>query len=388
ESVNATGPSLTVALVPDLAASLIPGTLGLDGVSVSGMTQLPQTDNLLSAFNGREVSVARGSQTVKAKVLDASRNLFQLKDGSVFTASASDVTFPDLNGVRLNPAWQFSLASGGPAVVSYLTRALAWQPRYDLSLTASSTVWHAWADVSNQSSVPFSAPRLELVAGQVNLATPRMYENFGAAAAPMAKSADVSVQPAGESAGLRLYQYAKPVTLGPRTVTSVPFAQPHVSAQRLVEYRGSFSTAAKQTLNLARVYDVTADDDLPAGTVTIRDEGRVVGQDTLPDTTKDETQTLTAGTDFDLRLTRTVSVLENTRAQARYRVSFSLVNTKTRPVTLRLVEGLSQYGRTFELSAPVLPNLKRDADGFTAVATLAPSARLEASYEVTYKPVP
>lgn len=385
EQVNATGNAFNLTLPAELAGSLVPGTLNLEGVTVSKVTQVAATDSLLSAFVGREVSVQRGLQVVKARVLDATRNLFQLPNGSVFTADPGSVTFPDMNGVRFNPSWQFTLAAGGPATLSYLTRAISWSPRYDLTMNGDTgSSWWAWADVNNQSSVVYDASRLDLVAGQVNTAGPRYFESM--ATAKMADSA--SVQSNGESAGLRLYKLEQAVNFAPRSTTSVPFTLPHVSTQRLLEYRGSFSAMGKQILPLQRVYDVTPDDDLPAGIVTIRDEGRVVGQAGLPDTTKNETQTLGVGQDFDLRLTRTVSVLENSKAQSRYKVTFSLVNTKTRTVTVRLLENLTQYGRSFELSSVILPNLKRDLSGFTALATLGPSARMEASYQVTYKPLP
>jgi hypothetical protein len=77
-----------------------------------------------------------------------------------------------------------------------------------------------------------------------------------------------------------------------------------------------------------------------------------------------------------------VQTLERTQKTARYKVNFSLVNTKTRAVTVRLSENL---GGNFTLDQTVLPGLKRTDDGFSAQATLQPNQRLEASYTITYR---
>ena len=88
------------------------------------------------------------------------------------------------------------------------------------------------------------------------------------------------------------------------------------------------------------------------------------------------------GPDFDLRLTRTAQVLERTKNSQKFRVTYSLTNTKTRSVNVRLKEIL---GNDFVLTAVVLPNLKRNEEGFTASANLNPGARLEASFNVSFK---
>ena len=149
-----------------------------------------------------------------------------------------------------------------------------------------------------------------------------------------------------------------------------------------MEYRSGFNPTPKQVIPLQRVYNVKTDSDLPGGVVTIREDGRVVGQARMGDNPKAEPATLNLGADFDLRLTRTVATIERLQKSAKYKVSFSLVNTKTRAVTVRLSENL---GQDFALEQMVLPAFRKVEGGFTSQVTLQPNQRLEASYVVTYK---
>jgi hypothetical protein len=150
----------------------------------------------------------------------------------------------------------------------------------------------------------------------------------------------------------------------------------------VLEYVSGFNPVPRQVLPLNRVYTIKAEADLPAGLVTVREDGRVVGQARVPDAPKAEGASFSLGADFDLRLTRTVQQLERTKTTARFKVAFSLLNTKTRQVTVRLRELL---GQGWTLEQTVMPSLKRDAEGLSSEAKLAPGARLEASYTVLYK---
>jgi hypothetical protein len=365
----------------DLAGFIVPGSLALEYDGVANLTVLPATQNLLAAFEGKEVLVKRDGQTIKAKVLRADLGLFEA-NGSYFQGDVSSVTFPSLDGVRFAPQYVWGITgSGGPSTLSYLTRGLSWGPRYSLVIEKEKADLNGWAEIRNQSGLEYRAPSVSLVAGQVNLeANYSSQVNFQAA--PIARSAADSVQATGEASGLQTFKYAQPVILPARASTSVPFGNTRVSLDRTLEYVAGFNQSARIVTPLSRAYTLKADGDLPGGIVTVREDGRVVGQARIGDTPKAEGAQLALGPDFDLRLTRTVQLLERTKIAQKFRVTFSLTNTKTRSVNVRLKEIL---GNDFTLTSVVMPNLKRNEEGFSAGATLNPGARLEASYNVSFK---
>ena len=367
----------------DVGAFLIPGSLELESPELFNLTLLPPSGSLLEAFEGREVLLKIGDAApVKAKVIRAAIGLFEV-NGQFVQASASQVIYPSLEGVRFSPvySWQYG-GTGGKANLTYLTKALSWSPRYTLTIKDNAVVLSAWADITNASKLEYSAPSAALIAGQVNIVAGDDGYTRPQTAAFASRVESDSVQPSGELGGLQTFNYAKPVTLLPKTTTALPFVNTNATLERILEYRSGFNPTPKQIIPLQRIYNVKTDSDLPSGVVTIREDGRVVGQARMSDNPKAEPATLNLGADFDLRLTRTVQTIERLQKSAKYKVSFSLTNTKTRAVTVRLSENL---GQDFTLEQTVLPALRRVEGGFTSQVTLQPNQRLEASYVVTYK---
>jgi hypothetical protein len=382
DPVQLSGNRFTWTPAADLAGFIVPGSLALEYDGVANLTVLPASQNLLAAFEGKEVLVKRDGQTIKAKVLRADLGLFEA-NGSYFQGDVSSVTFPSLDGVRFAPQYIWGITgTGGSSVLSYLTRGLSWGPRYSLVIDKDKADLNGWAEIRNQSGLEYRAPSVSLVAGQVNLESnynPQAnFEN-----APIARAGAVdSVQATGEASGLQTFKYTQPVILPPRASTSIPFGNTKVSLERTLEYVSGFNQSARIVTPLSRAYTLKADGDLPGGIVTVREDGRVVGQSRIGDTPKAEGAQLALGPDFDLRLTRTVQALERTKTSQKFRVTYSLTNTKTRSVNVRLKEIL---GNDFTLTAIVLPNVKRNEEGFTASANLNPGARLEASFNVSFK---
>jgi hypothetical protein len=389
DAVNLTGSRFDWTPPADLSQFLVAGSLELEYPGIVSQTLLPPSPSLLAAFEGREVLVKRpGSDTLtKAKVTRADIALFE-SNGQFFTADPSTVVYPSLEGVRFAPtyAWRFT-GAGGPASLTYLTRALSWTPRYTLNVGADKVDLESWADVRNQSNLVYQAPSLGLIAGQVNLIAGEEDGVQRPSPAPVAfsKAADsgvANVQATGESAGLQTFKYPSPATLPARSTTTVPFLQTRVTLDRVLEYVSGWNPTARQVLPLNRLYVLKAESDLPAGLITVREEGRVVGQARVDDSPRAEGARFGLGADFDLRLTRTVQALERTKTTARFKVAFSLSNTKNREVTIRLREIL---GQGWTLEQTIMPNLKKDTEGVNAEARLAPGARLEASYTVLFK---
>jgi hypothetical protein len=323
---------------------------------------------------------------VKAIVIRADLALFEIA-GQYRQLDPSRVIFPSLTGVRFEPTYQWKYAgAGGKSNLSYLTRALSWSPRYTLTVNGDNARLTAWADLKNAGATAYNVPELTLVAGQINLEQAMPVQNFQtnqvAPQAAIRADAPTNVEAIGESAGLQIFKYPKAISMGGGTTTSVPFVNSAVQLERILDYTGYFSETPRQVLPMQRLYAVRGDNNLPAGVVTVREDNRVVGQARIGDTPKAERANMYLGSDFDLRLTRTVQVLERTSKLAKFRVGFSLTNTKARAVAVRLRENL---GGNYTLDAASLPNLKRETEGLNSSTTLAPNQKFEGNYTVTYR---
>jgi hypothetical protein len=372
---------------PDLAQFLVPGSLELEYPTVDSLTLLPPTGSLLKFFEGKEVMVQLEDKTiVKAIVIRADLALFEIA-GQYRQLDPSRVIFPSLTGVRFEPTYQWKYAgAGGKSNLSYLTRALSWSPRYTLTVNGDNARLTAWADLKNAGATAYNVPELTLVAGQINLEQAMPVQNFQtnqvAPQAAIRADAPTNVEAIGESAGLQIFKYPKAISMGGGTTTSVPFVNSAVQLERILDYTGYFSETPRQVLPMQRLYAVRGDNNLPAGVVTVREDNRVVGQARIGDTPKAERANMYLGSDFDLRLTRTVQVLERTSKLAKFRVGFSLTNTKARAVAVRLRENL---GGNYTLDAASLPNLKRETEGLNSSTALAPNQKFEGNYTVTYR---
>jgi hypothetical protein len=373
----------------DLGQFLVPGSLELEYPEIFNVNLLPASPSLLEAFEGKEVLLKRDNKLVKAIVIKASIGLFQV--GNQFVqASYADVVFPTLEGVRFAPTYSWTLGgSGGSSILTYLTRGITWSPRYTLAIKGDDAKLTGWADVRNASGLEYKTPKLELIAGQVNLSyqdNGRGTQAYALADSQVEKASSPSapsVEAAGESAGLQTFKFNSPVTMPARTTTSLPFINTKATLERSFEYYSGFNGSPKIVVPLNRVYNIKTDSDLPGGIMTVREDARVVGQTQIGDNPKAEKATFNLGADFDLRLTRTAQTLSRTNTNIKYKVNFSIVNTKTRAVTVKINEVLG--GQNYALEAVKLPNIKNNEEGISAINTLKPGEKFEATYTITFK---
>ncbi len=390
EPVQISGNRFDWTPAADLGQYLVPGSLELEYPEIFSMNLLPANQSILEAFQGKEVQLRINNKLVKATVIRADIGLF-LVDGKYLQANPSDVVFPSLEGVRFAPTYSWNLGGkGGSSVLTYLTRGITWNPRYTLSIKGDDAKITGWADVRNASGVEYKAPKLELIAGQVNLSGGDYNQNpqpYAVSAAPALSKADgagaPSVEAAGESAGLQTFKFDSPAILPARTTTSLPFINTKATLERSFEYYSGFNGSPKIVVPLNRVYNIKTDSDLPGGVMTVREDARVVGQSRIADNPKAEKATINLGADFDLRLTRTVQNLTRTNNSAKYKVNFSIINTKSRAVTVKINEVLG--GQAYDLEAVKLPNIKNNEEGILAVNTLKPGEKFEATYTITFK---
>jgi hypothetical protein len=121
---------------------------------------------------------------------------------------------------------------------------------------------------------------------------------------------------------------------------------------------------------------------LPGGTVTVREAGKLVGQNNIPNIPADGSVRLNLGKDFDTKLIRSITILEQTKKIVRFRATYSIKNVKTRAINVRLTEYIQSNAKLVNAK---LPDLSVRPDAFFSKVTVAPGETFTGSCELNYK---
>ena len=385
---------------------LVGGSLYLSGPKVLSRLQTSQAGvGSLERFEGKTVYLREDGKVRPVKLIRASSGLVQdLQTGrfrsgiSVGQLEFSQPLEPSgANSVR----YRYTLERSGPAAVSLITRALNWSPRYVLSVMNGGSKLEAWADITNRDS-SLKVYSSELIAGRVELVGVNRYNSdigsiYAQAAVevrppmPSSKTGSISAPRVGagrEQQGLYSYKLSQGYTLPQNSVFSLPFLSPKVTVKRVARLETNFYSSFIKG-KFQRLYRLTSNVLLPAGTVTVRDVDRVVGNQSLPDLTANEEHNLQLGQDPDLSFTRYVKVSSSSRVkvfgtvQRRYTyniysVTLQMKNAKARAVPFEYLERLE--GRDIVLEGDV----GRTAQGLSLRGTLPAKGSLERKYKVTF----
>ncbi|MFC6659252.1 hypothetical protein [Deinococcus multiflagellatus] len=194
-----------------------------------------------------------------------------------------------MNAQRPTQSVTYTLARPGQGTLGYLTRAVTWQPRYTLKASSAGAQLSALADIRNTTEQPYDVQNTELYAGDVNVqnqqeAAYMMRDVAMAAPAPMATGAAPKIESQGELRGLYRYALTTPFSLPANSVVTLPFLAPKLTTfERYVGLNTYFGTETREG-NLSRFYRFKADERLPAGPITVREDGRIVGQTSIGET--------------------------------------------------------------------------------------------------------
>ena len=372
----------------DLNQFLIPGSLELNDATITSLSLLSAPQSILALFEGKTVKVWFHDKFVTAKVIKADLFMFEI-DGAFIQLPDAEVLYPNLDGVSYAPVFSWQRTGGAVTTqLRYATTAVAWEnTRYTLNLadskstasTPSSLI--AWADIVNQSSVVYDAPKVTLFAGDVlprydqdNLqqAQNRNIADFSQNAVP-ASTARPRIASSGEVGGLQRFEYPQPLRLEGRSRLSLPFIRGDVAVRNILEYSNNFNTAANYKVGLQRTYRFVAQQGLPTGIVTVRQDGQLVGQSDLANTALGTIVKVSLGKDFDIKINRSAQILERTDNIERARIIFTIKNTKSRAINVRLLETLSD---DIKLEASGAKGFKRVPGAFTLESEIAPGKTL------------
>jgi hypothetical protein len=380
----------------DLNEFLIPGSLDLEHSGVGAMRLLPPSESFLKSFEGKTVKVYSSvdESFVDATVIRADLLLFEI-DGEFIRIENPTIKYPSLDGLRFSPTYSWEMTSAtGKAELVYATRGLFWRnTRYTLNMPKSgAALLTAFADMTNTSSLDYAAPKVTFLAGEVNLEPPNDPLRLRAAdaetaflAAPVTKPATTAptrVSSLGEIGGLQSYSYPKAVSFPAKTTTGLPFIKAAPMVNDVLEYAAEFNAEARSVTAMQRLFTFVTTQALPGGTVTVREAGKLIGQNNILNIPADGSVRLNLGKDFDTKLIRSVMVLEQTKKIVRFRVTYSIKNVKTRAINLRFTEYIQANAK---LINPQLPDLSVRPDAFFSKLTLPAGETFKGSYELSFK---
>ncbi len=349
EPVRAAGTTLTVTLPEAAWAGLLPGTLDLDGLRFSSAVQR-QEAGWLASLEGKRVYVNKEDGRAEPVTLVRARDLL-VRDaqGRYRTVRFEELIFdvlPPPNPQAPTQTLTFTLPQPGSGTLSYLTRAVTWAPRYTLDASASGAQLSALADIRNTADLAYDVKTTELYAGDVNVQGPPMPAPYMSARVEATAAADAApkINSLGELRGLYRYALSTPFTLPANSTVTLPFLAPKLTLFERYAGLNTYFTPQNSSGTLSRFYRLKADQRLPGGSLTVREEGRIVGQTTLTETPKGELIEFSLGSDPDVRYTRTVQLLSSDRnpqgnvLRSTYRVTYAFENSKDRPVRAEVTE--------------------------------------------------
>lgn len=373
EPVRATGTTLTVTLPEAAWAGLIPGTLDLDGLPFTSAVQR-QEPNWLASLEGKTVFLKReGEAEARLVTLIRARDLL-VRDaqGRYLTARYEDLSFdvaPPVNPLSPIQTLTFTLPQAGAGTLAYLTRGVTWAPRYTLRAGNQGAQLSALADIRNGTDLAYDVKATELYAGDVEVrgqpvpAPAALYSNR-AEAADTATTAAPTINSQGELRGLYRYALSAPFTLPANSVVTLPFLTPKLTQFERYAGLNTYFTPQNTSGTLSRFYRLKADERLPGGTITVREEGRLVGQTSIPETAQGGQIEFSLGNDPDVRYTRAVQTVSSERGvqgnpvKTTYRVTYTFESSKDRAVRAEVTEIVG--GRRIVIdSAPARQNQAR-----------------------------
>lgn len=352
EPVQATGKTLTVTLPEAAWSGLIPGTLDLDGLTFTGAVQR-QEANWLASLEGKTVYLRREGGNAEPVTLIRARDLL-VKDaqGRYLTARFEDLSFdvpPPPNPLSPVQTLTFALPQPGVGTLSYLTRALNWSPRYTLEASTRGAQLSALADIRNMTDLAYDVKGTELYAGDVEVQggpvpVPMAAESRADVAAGGYGNAAPKVNSLGELRGLYRYALSTPFTLPANATVTLPFLTPKLTQFERYAGLNTYFTPQNTSGTLSRFYRLKADQRLPGGPLTVREEGRIAGQTTISETARGEVVEFTLGSDPDVRYTRTVQTVGSEKnaqgsvVKSTYKVTYTFENGKDRAVRAEVTE--------------------------------------------------
>jgi hypothetical protein len=208
--------------------------------------------------------------------------------------------------------------------------------------------------MTNNTKRDYKIKHTELFGGDVQLqGSPNVSAGYGLRCCCVQESCCSSAAPPptieaqGELAGLYFYSIDQSFVLIQQSTFSLPFVKANIILEKYVSINNYFQENTQKG-KFQRKYRIQSDKFLPKGNVTIREDGRVVGQAHLCDISQGEKQDLECGDDPDVSFHREVKILSQKRESASYSIRLTIKNAKTKSIKYEYKEIISSAKFTID----------------------------------------
>jgi hypothetical protein len=360
----------------DIAASINPATVHFRSVTEPtklGVLEqnyeydLLDPNKLLEKYVGREVTLMRGDQEVKATLLSNNNGqVWKIGNDIVTNLSHSRIRFPELpDNLYERPTLLWTLQNSGArkhkVEASYLTSNLSWSADYVLNVAKdeASGDLDGWVTLVNHSGTAFKNAQLQLVAGDLHRVFAEngmdemraMKSIAGAVNAPTKFQQESFSEYHLYSLGRRTSifdQESKQISL--LNASRFPMQKVYVVNGQNYYYRTAAQPGAPAKDPVQVFYKFKNEDKaglgmpMPAGTIRVyqadsRGGSLFVGEDHIDHTPKDETISLHIGNAFDIVAERKQTDYKKLSDRVyEFEYEITLRNHKDMPITVEVNE--------------------------------------------------
>ncbi len=355
--------------------------------------------DLLTEAVGLTVEVIdRTGAMYRGELLDQSEGVLLRQEGGAMILVADPVTLrlPDGGAVSWSEDAELivgmSSVAGGEVSLDmlYIVAGISWEANYAVFVSDDSELGSLQTRiaVTNGAGGVFSTPALSLIAGDVYMEQPAMYDNMVRVSA-LAFEANAPAGLAAEAVS-EYYRYTLPypVTLESEGTLALSYARSETV--RMVE-EFVYDTMASGDVRIQYTFENDAMSGLgiplPAGTVRVYQIDEIgpvlLGEDSIPHTAAGDSVELQVGAAFDLEASRTL-LERNWISDDRYQeqVEIVLENAKSEPVTVSVFEHPSGY--TWTILGATLPYEPVDANTVRFDVSVPPEGEAIVRYTVEY----
>jgi hypothetical protein len=321
----------------DIAASINPATVHFRSLSEPGKLNvleqnyeydLLDPNKLLQKYVGREVTMIRGDQEVKATLLsDNNGQVWKVGNDIITNLGYNSLRFPEVpDNLYDHPTLLWSLRNSGArsqrVEASYLTGNLSWSADYVLNVAKDETSGDldGWVTLVNHSGTAFKNASLQLVAGDLHRDIPINGRDFKAMAQSMVVTDAAPVAFAQEAfSEYHLYSLNRRTSVSDQESKQIslldashfPVRKVYVVNGQSFYYRQAAQPGAPVKDPVQVFYKFKNEEraglgmPLPAGTIRVyqqdsRGGSLFAGEDHIDHTPKDEEISLHIGNAFDI----------------------------------------------------------------------------------------
>lgn len=359
----------------------------------------PPVDNsleLLRTYVGRRVSLRRRDGIIEGELVFPPTTLvggaepcyvgavLRVRSGELLVSPCGELVLPPPDGAIARTPLLFAEVTAQSAVNStielrYQCDGIQWQASYDATLLDDDDLQlEGFVHILNNTHTSFHCDELRLIAGSVNLRTPKS-AGFADAAASLAlrtAEAESSIAPQEESVD-EYHRYTMPfgATLAANSTTTLllrprvtlPVKRRLVARGRSAGYPSSADDGSIEIPVSSVVEFVNTPPDsqpLPAGLLRVwRPSARglleLVGQDVILHTALGERVFVEVGRAFDVRVRRrNVELRRLSERVSEYTVEYSLESSRSQRTELSVLE---TFAGDWEIISSTIPYSKRSA---------------------------